>query len=110
MRARLACCSASQARSMSFFDARANPHTVESVISLATSRTASKSPFEAIGKPASMTSTRMSWRTSATFSFSSRFIEAPGDCSPSRRVVSKIVIRSLAVVSVMSFILSRSAG
>src|SRR3954468_18209436 len=31
-------------------------------------------------------------------SFSSRFIEQPGACSPSRHVVSKIAIRSLCIV------------
>ena len=51
-------------------------------------RTASKSPLEAIGKPASITSTRMSSRILASSSFSSMDIEAPGDCSPSRMVVS----------------------
>ena len=52
--------------------------------------TASKSPGEAAGKPASMTSTlrRTSWR--ATSSFSAAVRPAPGACSPSRRVVSKI--------------------
>jgi hypothetical protein len=35
-----------------------------------------------------------SW--AATWSFSSRFIEQPGDCSPSRNVVSKIRIVSAA--------------
>ena len=51
--------------------------------------TASKSPGDAIGKPASMTSTpsRASW--CAISSFSAVFSEIPGDCSPSRRVVSK---------------------
>ena len=55
--------------------------------------TASKSPGEAIGKPASMTSTpsRASWW--AISSFSLVFSEMPGDCSPSRSVVSKISTR-----------------
>ena len=62
--------------------------------------TASKSPGEAIGKPASMTSTpsRASWW--AISSFSVVFSEMPGDCSPSRRVVSKMKTRS----SVMSLL------
>ena len=64
------------------------------VTSLAISRTASKSPLEAIGKPASITSTPISSSTAAISNFSSRFIEAPGDCSPSRRVVSKMMTRS----------------
>src|SRR5262249_53252718 len=51
---------------------------------------ASKSPCEAIGKPASRMSTfsRSSWR--AISSFSSKFMLQPGDCSPSRKVVSKM--------------------
>ena len=55
--------------------------------------TASKSPGDAAGKPASMTSTfsRTSWR--ATSSFSAAVSPAPGACSPSRRVVSKIRTR-----------------
>ena len=59
---------------------------------LAISRTASKSPGEAIGKPASMTSTPRSTRAWATSSFSARFMLAPGDCSPSRSVVSKMTM------------------
>jgi hypothetical protein len=60
---------------------------------------ASKSPGEAAAKPASMTSTRMrsSWR--ATRSFSSLVMEAPGLCSPSRKVVSKITKWSFMFVS-----------
>ena len=48
-----------------------------------------------MGKPASITSTfmRTSWR--AMKSFSSVFMLAPGDCSPSHRVASKIVILRL---------------
>src|SRR3954453_12471026 len=59
--------------------------------------TASKSPGLAIGKPASMTSTpsRPSWW--AISSFSDAFSEIPGDCSPSRRVVSKICTRSMGL-------------
>lgn len=47
------------------------------------------------GKAASITSTfmRTSWR--AMKSFSSVFMLAPGDCSPSHRVASKIVILRL---------------
>ena len=53
-------------------------------------RTASKSPGDAIGKPASMMSTPMRANCRAISSFSSMFSVAPGDCSPSRRVVSKM--------------------
>ena len=63
--------------------------------------TASKSPGEAIGKPASMTSTpsRASW--CAISSFSVVFSEMPGDCSPSRSVVSKISTRFGSMVVVI---------
>jgi hypothetical protein len=43
----------------------------------------------------SMMSTPISSSTSATCSFSSSVIVAPGDCSPSRSVVSKMNTRSL---------------
>jgi len=56
------------------------------MIGLRTSRaiacTDSKSPGEAIGKPASITSTPRSASACATWSFSLRFMLAPGDCSP----------------------------
>ncbi len=83
--------SASMPRWMSLSLARHSPATVRSLITLATALTASKSPLEDAGKPASITSTfmRSSWR--AMRSFSSLVIEAPGDCSPSRMVVSKMI-------------------
>src|SRR5215208_1555889 len=56
--------------------------------------TASKSPGDAIGKPASMTSTPSRDSCCAISSFSLVFSEIPGDCSPSRRVVSKMITRS----------------
>src|SRR5256884_4906126 len=56
---------------------------------------AAKSPSEAIGKPASMMSTPKPSSFRARRTFSSRFIEQPGDCSPSRKVVSKIFKRSV---------------
>ena len=80
-----ACLTASQARSMSLSLQRARPQTIEPVTSAAMACTASKSPGEAIGKPASMMSTPSSARARATSSFSARFMLAPGDCSPSRR-------------------------
>ena len=52
--------------------------------------TARKSSGEAAAKPASMMSTPSRDRVFATSSFSDEVIVAPGDCSPSRRVVSKI--------------------
>ena len=60
--------------------------------------TASKSPGEAIGKPASITSTPNSSNTLEICNFSSKLIEAPGDCSPSRIVVSKIIILFLSLI------------
>src|SRR6202008_2265608 len=91
-------CSASAAREMSRSFARASEHTVLSLIACAMARTASKSPFDDAAKPASITSTfrRSSWR--AIRSFSSLVIDAPGDCSPSRKVVSKMISLS-AIVS-----------
>jgi len=44
------------------------------------------------GNPASITSPPSSTRALATSSFSRVFMLQPGDCSPSRRVVSKITI------------------
>ncbi len=65
---------------------------------LAMSLTAAKSPSEAIGKPASMISTPISSSRPAISSFSSWVMVAPGDCSPSRRVVSKMRTVSLFYV------------
>ena len=85
-------CTASQARSMSASRQRASPQITEPRTDRAISRTASKSPGEAMGKPASITSTPKSTSAWATSIFSARFMLAPGDCSPSRSVVSKITI------------------
>lgn len=52
--------------------------------------TALKSSGEAMGNPASMMSTPSLARLRAISSFSSEVRVAPGDCSPSRRVVSKM--------------------
>ena len=94
MRGRFAWRTASQQRSMSAKLARARPQITALSASLAISLTASKSPSEAMGKPASMMSTPISSRRVAICSFSCRVIVAPGDCSPSRSVVSKIRTRS----------------
>ena len=77
---------------MSLKPARANPQTEAFLTILVISLTALKSPGDEIGKPASMISTPISSNSSAMRSFSSCVIAAPGDCSPSRRVVSKILI------------------
>ncbi len=52
--------------------------------------TASRSSGDAAGNPASMISTPMRASERASSSFSAEVIVAPGDCSPSRKVVSKI--------------------
>ena len=98
MRLRFAARTASAARSDVSRPARARPQItgvssrwpMVSAIAL----TLSKSPGEAIGKPASITSTPSSVSASAMRIFSLRFIEKPGDCSPSRSVVSKMMMRS----------------
>ena len=87
--------SASAARVMSLSLARDSEHTVESLITEAIALTDSKSPLLAAANPASITSTRMRSSCLAMRSFSSRVIDAPGLCSPSRRVVSKMIRRSM---------------
>ena len=86
---------ASPALRTSFSTARANEQTVDLVMILAMAFTDSKSPGLAAAKPASITSTPIfsSWR--AMRIFSSLVMDAPGDCSPSRMVVSKIMTRLL---------------
>ncbi len=96
IRARLAWRTASPARAMSAGMARARPAMVARLVRRAISETASKSPFDAMGNPASMMSTPIVSSSSATASFSSKVMVAPGHCSPSRSVVSKIRIRSRA--------------
>ena len=65
---------------------------------LATAFTASKSPLLAAGKPASITSTRMrsSWRAMRDFH---PCHGCSGLCSPSRKVVSKMISLSFMAVS-----------
>jgi hypothetical protein len=97
-RGRLAWRTASHARSKSAGLVRDSPQITGTYpsgctslpTSIAIALTASKSSGEAIGKPASMMSTPSfaSWR--AMSSFSLLVSVAPGDCSPSRRVVSKM--------------------
>ena len=89
---------AAQARSMSSALQRARPQMTGPWTWRAMAWTASKSPGEAMGKPASITSTPSSVRAWATSSFSARFMLAPGDCSPSRSVVSKMIRRSSAMI------------
>src|SRR5688572_26547926 len=92
MRLRCAGASAFAAMSTSPSFARASAAMVTPVTSCAICRTAAASPSDAAGKPASMTSTPRSARARATSSFAAAVRAAPGACSPSRRVVSKISI------------------
>ncbi len=78
MRGRAQSRRASPARSMSAALQRARPQMIGPSTSRAMACTASKSPGEAMGKPASMTSTPRSLRACATWSFSARFMLAPG--------------------------------
>ena len=64
-------------------------------------RTPSKSSSEATGNPASMTSTPRLSSWIANLSFSAVDIVAPGDCSPSLSVVSKIVILAMIVPALL---------
>ena len=92
---------APSAASISSRRVRASPATVLCLISRATSRTASKSPCEAMGKPASITSTPRASSRRASRSFSAVFMEKPGACSPSLSVVSKIRTISIAILQLL---------
>ena len=89
---------APQAASMSALWVRASPQITGPSTPRAIASTASKSPGEVIGKPASITSTPRRASCCAISTFSCVFSEIPGDCSPSRSVVSKIWTRSLPVL------------
>ena len=110
MRGRSESLMAFQAASTSCALARARPQITGPCTSRAMAWTASKSPGEEIGKPASITSTpsRASW--CAISSFSCLFSEIPGDCSPSRRVVSKIFTRSFSLRSMSLPVTSSAFG
>ena len=88
----------SAAVEISLSKALARAQILEPVTTLDISCTDLKSPELAIGKPASIISTFNSSNARAIFIFSSTSIDAPGLCSPSLRVVSKII-------SFLSFIL-----
>src|ERR1700730_225654 len=105
MRLRRAGLTASAHRSMSLKAARESPQITAFFARLAISCTAAKSPSDAIGKPASMISTPIWSRISATSSFSSWVMVAPGHCSPSRKVVSKMRTRFCSDFVVMMWIL-----
>ena len=98
MRERAAGLSDSPARSMSAGLQRESAAMTGPRISAATSATAWASSSEAIGNPASMMSTPSVSSCRASTSFSSVFIENPGDCSPSRSVVSNITSLSFATL------------
>src|SRR3954451_16957651 len=85
---------APHAASMSALCVRASPQMTGPSTSRAMASTASKSPGDVIGKPASMMSTPSRASCCAISTFSWVFSEIPGDCSPSRRVVSKILTLS----------------
>ena len=90
-------CSASPRARMSRSLARASPQTVLSLIASAIACTASKSPSSRPGsRPRSRR--RACARAGARCAASRRVvIDAPGLCSPSRMVVSKMINRSLAM-------------
>src|SRR3954454_4176967 len=98
IRGRAASCTAPKAASTSATCARASPAMIGPSTWRAMAWTASKSPGLVIGKPASMTSTprRASWWAISSFSWV--LSEIPGDCSPSRSVVSKICTRSMSLL------------
>src|SRR5215471_17866457 len=103
MRRRSAGLIASAQQSMSLKLARASPQITAFLVRLAISLTAAKSPSEAIGNPASITSTPIVSSSSATSSFSSCVMVAPGHCSPSRKVVSKMRTRSSSLLGAVAF-------
>ena len=101
MRGWRACFTASQQRSISGSWARARPQITLFLDCFAISDTAAKSPSEAMGNPASITSTPISSSMAAISSFSAWDMVAPGDCSPSRSVVSKITTRFCSVIGLV---------
>src|SRR5436305_13478573 len=101
---------ASAARRTSGSEVRHRAATVTFRHSAATALTAAKSPSEAIGNPASIMSTPSDCSFRARSSFSVRFIEQPGDCSPSRKVVSKILIRSTFFIPHPRFLTIAESG
>ena len=86
---------------MSALWVRARPQIVGPSTPRAIASTASKSPGEVIGKPASITSTPRRASCWAISTFSWVLSEIPGDCSPSRRVVSKMWTRLASAAELM---------
>src|SRR5699024_5403175 len=83
---------ASHAVSISDLTVLASPVTDVFLMVFAISFTASKSPLEEAGNPASIRSPPQRSSCLAISSFSCLFKLTPGDCSPSLSVVSKILI------------------
>lgn len=98
---------ASWAAMISFSTQRASPQTRLFSVHSATARTARKSPSEITGKPASIISTPSVSSCMATCIFCSTFIAAPGHCSPSLSVVSKMCICSFITIIMLRV---RSSG
>src|SRR5262249_40441743 len=96
-RARSAWRTASHARSMSWKPVRDRAAMVEPRTLLAMASTASKSPWLAIGNPASMMSVPRRASCSAISGFSPTSCEMPGDWSPSRSVGSQTRTSFLSV-------------
>ena len=84
---------ARQTASISSRSARASAVTATLRISRAMRLHASNSPAEELGNPASMTSTPSFSSCLAMRSFEVAFRWKPGDCSPSRSVVSRMNTR-----------------
>ena len=80
--------------SISDLTARASPHTSAFNPCLTIDRIARISPEDTIGNPASIVSTPNSSNLIAICNFCSELTETPGVCSPSLKVVSKILICS----------------
>jgi hypothetical protein len=85
----------SAAASMSFSTVRASAAMAVPFTCFAIRRHASNCWGDETGNPASITSTPSRPSCRATSHFCSTLMEAPGDCSPSRRVVSNTKMRSI---------------
>ena len=90
--------------SISFGSALANPHISLFNPASAIAFTASASPLDVIGNPASIVSTPSLSNCIAIFNLSSGVRLTPGVCSPSRNVVSNILINLfLSAILLSSF-------
>ena len=92
----------------SFSLARAKPQIVVPLTSRAIVCTASKSPGDAAGKPASITSMPRRTRPFAISIFSGVCKDTPGVCSPSRRVVSKKYTRFCSIIATFSILIKHN--